>query len=227
MTCPSNSDRKIILLGAGGHASVLVALLRATAAKLIGVCDPELFAQGVTNWRGIKVLGGDDVLAYEDPVQIWLVNGIGQVISGTLRADIYYRFSQAGFVFPPLVHPAAWVAPDVQLSEGVQIMAGAVVQPGVSIGPNTILNTGCRVDHDCVVGADVHIAPGATICGGVVIGDGTFIGAGSTIVQGIKVGIGAVVAAGATLRTDLQDYEILLPPASERRLRKKREGKEN
>ena len=200
----------LVIIGAGGHAKVLHALAMAAGHSILGVCDPQLVQQGQTHWRGIPVLGGDDGLKQFDPVAVGLINGIGQLVGSQARQDVFARLRQAGFNFPALVHPAAWVAFTAWLAEGVQVMAGAVVQPDCCIGENSIINTRASVDHDCKIGANVHIAPGATLCGDVCIHDRAFIGSGSTLIQGLTVGIGAVVGAGVTLTCNLERDQILL-----------------
>lgn len=201
--------RPHILLGAGGHARVVLGLVQALGWPLLGVCDPGLAQAGVTDWQGCAVLGDDTYLDVADPAGVLLLNGVGLMPARgsdlRLRTRLHHRWGTAGFVFPACVHPTAWVAPDVVLSAGVQIMAGAVVQPGCTIGAGSIINTGATVDHDCNIGQEVHIAPGATLCGDISIGDDTFVGAGATVINGLMIGNGAVLAAGAIQITDLPD----------------------
>lgn len=194
----------VVILGAGGHAKVLLSLLQAIGADVRGVCDPGLAAQSVTMWRGIAVLGGDEALDQLDPASVGLVNGMGQVVGSLRRQGLFDALSARGFGFPALVHPAAWVDPSVVLHAGVQVMAGAVIQPDATIGANTIVNTGARIDHDCTIGEHVHIAPGAVLCGAVQVARGAFIGAGSTTIQGVSIGESCVVGAGAVLVRNLQ-----------------------
>ncbi len=189
---------RAILLGAGGHARVVLALAQGLGFDVVGVCDPLITGQ----WQGLTVLGDDNALLAQRR-DIVLLNGIGKLPGQTRRREVQDRWQGHGFAFPVLVHPAAWVAPDADLGAGVQVMAGAVVQPGCRIGAGSIVNTRAGVDHDCTLGADAHIAPGATLCGGVTVGDGAFVGAGATVVQGVTLGAGAVLAAGAVLVRDL------------------------
>ncbi|MET3454080.1 acetyltransferase [Pseudomonas kilonensis] len=206
-------SKRLVMLGAGGHAKVLLSLIQAMKLDLLGLCDPGLYAQGVSQWRGIKVLGGDEVLDEWGPASVDLVNGIGQLVGGAGRRDIFANLKLKGFHFPVLVHPAAWVDPTAHLEEGVQVMAGAIIQADVVIGSNSIINTRAVIDHDCCVGKDVHVAPGATICGSAQIHDRVFIASGATVIQGITVGEGAVVGAGAVVVRDLATRQILLGPA--------------
>jgi UDP-perosamine 4-acetyltransferase len=212
-----SSPTKLLLIGAGGHAKVLLSLLQATGRMVDGVCDPKLRDEGVAVWRGIPVLGGDEVLESLDPAEVSLVNGIGQVPRGLGRRSVQDRLASLGFGFPVLVHPAAWVDSTAKLAHGAQVMAGAVIQADAAIGENTIINTRAVVEHDCSIGPDVHVAPGGTICGGVQVGAGTFIGSGATVIQGLRIGEGCTVGAGTTVIRDIRDGSIYLGPG--RRLR--------
>lgn len=202
--------RPLIMIGAGGHAKVLHALAIGLGHNIVGVCDPQLFQEGQSHWRGMPILGGDEALAQFDPSTFGLINGIGQLVGSQARKTIYERLRQAGFIFPTLVHPAAWIASSATLAQGVQIMAGAVVQPDCCVGENSIINTHASIDHDCVIGAHVHIAPSATLCGGVRVLDGAFIATGATLIQGVTVGLEAVVGAGSILTRNLDTNQVLL-----------------
>ena len=206
----------LIMLGAGGHAKVLLSLAQAAGLNVSGVCDSELAQQGIDQWRGIKVLGGDDALEAFDPATIGLVNGVGQLVGSTGRRRVFERLIAKGFRFPVLVHPAAWVDASAVLNDGVQVMAGAVIQADATVGPNSIINTGASLDHDCLLGAHVHVAPGATLCGSVRVHDDAFIASGATVIQGLSIGEGAVVGAGAVLVRDLAARLVLLGPAARR-----------
>lgn len=206
----------LVLLGAGGHARVVLSLLLAARCEVIGVCDPQLAQAGEKTWRGLAVLGGDEHLHTVDPRTAAIAVGIGQLVGGTLRQELFERTVRAGFACPALRHPHAWVDESASLADGVQIMAGAVIQPDAHIGRNTIVNTAASVDHDCRLGAHVHVAPGATLCGDVHVGDGAFIGAGATVIQGIHIGAHAVVGAGTVVTRDLPAYGRVLGAAVRR-----------
>lgn len=201
---------EVVMLGAGGHAKVLLSLLQAIGANVRGICDPGLAAQSVTMWRGIAVLGGDEALEHLDPASVGLVNGMGQLVGASRRQGLFETLCARGFGFPALVHPAAWVDSTVMLQAGVQVMAGVVIQPDSIIGTNSIVNTGARIDHDCIIGEHVHVAPGAVLCGGVKVARGAFIGAGSTTIQGVSIGESCVVGAGAVLVRDLQAGHLVV-----------------
>jgi sugar O-acyltransferase (sialic acid O-acetyltransferase NeuD family) len=140
---------------------------------------------------------------HHEPRDVQLVNGVGSVASTSRRQNVYDRFTREGYRFAAVVHPSAIVALEMQLGDGVQILAGAVLQPGSVIGSNAVINTGAIVDHDCALGAHVHISPRAVLSGGVRVGAGAHIGTGASVIQGISIGAGSIVGAGAVVVSDV------------------------
>lgn len=198
----------VIVLGAGGHAKVLVEALLRASAVISGIVDPDPALSG-TQVLGVPVLGGDDIVAGFSPAEIQLVNGLGSIGLTTKRQKVFERFKELGYTFATVVHPSAIIASDVVLSEGAQIMAGAVIQPCCLVGVNSIINTHASVDHDCVVGAHVHVAPGVTLSGGVTVGKNSHIGTGATVIQQISIGSHSLVAAGAVVTHDVKDNSVV------------------
>jgi UDP-perosamine 4-acetyltransferase len=193
----------VILLGAGGHAKVVLDLLQALDRQVLGVCDPGLADQGIQQWRGLPVLGNDEAIEQHDPNSIALANGTGSLPGNHLRRRLHAQFTRQGYHFTTLVHPSATLGSGVELGQDVQVMAGVIVQADTRIGDDVILNTGACIDHDGVIGNHVHIAPGAVLSGDVRVADGCHIGPGAVIIQGVRLGQGAVIGAGTTVLSDL------------------------
>jgi sugar O-acyltransferase (sialic acid O-acetyltransferase NeuD family) len=198
------NQKPMIILGAGGHTKVLIDALLRQSANLLGITDPNPGKIG-ESILGVPVIGDDDKIRAYSPDSIELVNGIGIINSEKRRQQIFENFKRQGYKFASVIHDSAVLLSEVELSEGVQIMAGAVIQPGSKIGTNSIINSKACIDHDSIIGDHVHVAPGVTISGGVQIGDGTLIGAGATIIQGIIIGAYSIVAAGAVVIRDVLD----------------------
>lgn len=194
----------VIILGAGGHAKVLIDALLAASAIIAGIVDPEPTLARI-NILGVPLLGGDDVVNNYSPSEIQLVNGLGSVGLPDNRQQLFQRFKEMGYKFVTVIHPSAIISTDVVLGEGAQVMAGVVIQPGTHIGINSIVNTRASVDHDCIISDHVHVSPGVTLSGGVTVGAGSHIGTGATLIQGISVGSGCLVAAGAVVTKDIAD----------------------
>lgn len=191
-----------IIIGGGGHAKVLIHALQLRQIPILGIVDEDNTKIGTTV-MGVRVLGDDSFVKDYASEKICLVNGLGSIGSVCLRKKVYLRFKEQGYTFRSVIHPAAVVAADVILAEGVQIMAGAVIQPGCTIGCNAIINTRASIDHDCRIGDHAHIAPGCVLSGGVSIGAETHLGTGSVVIQGKTIGSGALVGAGAVVVGDV------------------------
>lgn len=200
------SGRPFLVVGAGGHAKVVITALLRAGHVVRGACDPRLAGQIVL---GLPVLGGDEIIEASDPNSVWLANGIGGE-NAAFRARIFARFLAAGFSFPAIVDPTAIIGPEVEVGPGAQIIAGAVVQACTRIGAGTVVNTGSRIDHDCRLGEGVDIGPGAILCGGVTVEDKARLGAGAVILPGRRVGASAVVAAGAVVNRDVSGGETVM-----------------
>jgi UDP-perosamine 4-acetyltransferase len=194
--------RPVIIIGAGGHARVLLDTLLSASYSVIGLTDlhPHKF-NNPHLYFNIPLLGPDEMIFHYPPDSIHLINGLGMIPGPNFhhRMQIYQQFKASGYTFPAVVHPSAVIAANVEINDGVQIMAGSVIQTGAIIGDNTIVNTRVTIDHDAVIGSHVHLAPGTTISGGAIIGSHTFVGAGSTIIQGIHIAEHSTIGAGSVV----------------------------
>ncbi len=196
--------KPVILLGAGGHAKVLLDILLEQNTEILGIAEKD----GVERPKdlfGVPIIGSDSDVERYSPSEIELVNGIGSIGSTALRKRVYEKFKALGYRFRQVIHSSAVISRRAVLGEGVQVVAGAVINIGARIGENSIVNTNASVDHDCVLGAHVHIAPGVTLSGGVTVGDGSHIGTGANVVQGVCIGKGVIVAVGAVVLNDVED----------------------
>jgi len=168
-----------------------------SAYALAGVSAPEL-VRG-SRWLGVEVLGGDEDVFCLDCEAVLLANGIGVIPGQSIRSRVHRDFVAQGYRFISLIHPSAVAATQVEMEEGVQVMAGAIIQPGCRLATGVIVNTGARIDHDCQIEEHAFIGPGATVCGDVRIESGAFIGAGAVVLPGVTVKKDAVVGAGAVV----------------------------
>ena len=137
----------ILVIGAGGHAKVVIEALRAAGFDPVGLVDPRPDALALL---GVPVLGGDDVLprlraeGIETAIVALGANRARERAGEGLRA--------LGFRLPAVVHPTAFISPSARIEEGVVVMARAVVGTLAEIGALAILNTGCIVEHDNRIG---------------------------------------------------------------------------
>jgi len=200
----------VVGFGAGGHAKVVIEILRSMREyEIVGLLDARI--DRGANVLGVEVLGDDSLMAElkERGIEHAFI-GIGTVGDAQPRRQLYEKVAGFGFQLVPAIHTAAVVSSTAQIGVGPTIMAGAIVNANAVIGDNVIVNTGAIVEHDCVIGDHTHIATGARLAGGVQVGPGSHIGIGAVVRQEIKIGEGAIVGAGAVVVRDVPDFETVI-----------------
>ena len=196
----------IIVIGAGGHAKVVIDTLRSSSSKILGFTN---LTDEIKSILGVSYLGDDNFIDKQNPKEVLLTLGVGSVKSTMLRKEIFEKWKSKGFSFAKIIHPSAILSEEVEIGEGSQVLMGVVVQVGVQIMENCILNTRCSIDHDCIIESHSHLAPGVTLSGGVKVGEGVHVGTGSTIIQEIIVGKFSTIGAGSVVIKDVLNNTIV------------------
>lgn len=190
---------RVAVLGAGGHAKVVIATLQAAGWEVAAVFD-----DAEARWGG-EVLGLPVRGPLEAARQVEVDGAVIAVGDNRARQAVAERLE---LPWVPLVHPAASVHPSVSLGQGTVVFAGAVIQPDTVVGRHGIVNTGASVDHDCRLGDFVHVAPGCRLAGKVTAGEGALLGIGSAVLPDLSVGAWAVLGAGATAVRPVPDGAV-------------------
>jgi len=187
--------KPVYVLGAGGHAKVVVSTLQAAGYRVAAVYDddPHKWGQCVLDVPIVGAIAPECVPAGQ-PVVLAIGNN-------ATRKVVAARFTNVQWI--SVQHPNADVHPSVKLGAGTVVFSGAVVQPGAVVGRHCIINTGATVDHDCVIGDYAHIAPGVHLAGEVKVGEGAFLGIGSVAIVGVVIGAWATIGAGAVVIADI------------------------
>lgn len=188
---------KLLVIGAGGHAKVVVDAALASGLEVAAVLGQPGDAAHVL---GVPVV--------HDATSVTAEAFIVAVGDNATRAAMFAEHSARGLLPATVVHPAAVVAPSASVGAGTFLAAGVVVNAEARVGVDVICNTGCTIDHDCVIGDHAHIGPGANLCGAVTIGDGTLVGVGACAMPGVTIGAWGTVGAGATVIGDLPDGSV-------------------
>jgi UDP-perosamine 4-acetyltransferase len=191
----------IVVVGGGGHAKVLISVLKKSGFCIAGYTD--------MNDRGaileVQYLGNDGILTKLAAKHggCRAIIGVGKIDASGFRLRLQEDLVKLGFSFPVVVSPQAMVNEEVSLGIGTAAFDGVVINSGAAIGKACILNSSCTIEHDCRIGDNVHIAPGVTLSGGVTIGDNCMIGVGANIIQGVTICNGCLIGAGSTVIRDI------------------------
>jgi sugar O-acyltransferase (sialic acid O-acetyltransferase NeuD family) len=186
----------VYVVGAGGHAKVIVYCLACAGRRAVGVFDddPARLGQIVA---GVPVLGTTAELGRFPRRPAIIAIGNNRVRQRLAE--------QLTLPWLTVIHPRAWVDPTASIGQGTMIVAGAVVQCDARIGHHVIVNTSATVDHDAVIQDFVHLCPGVHIPGDVTIEMGVTMGTGSQCVPGVRVGMWSTIGAGAVVVADVPE----------------------
>jgi len=196
----SLTDSRVVVIGAGGHASVAIDILRLSGFTTIGIIDDNPLLHGELV-EGVPIVGNNTSLA-----AIRAAGVTGAFIAvGNNASRIRLADHVAGFQFELVnaIHPTSVIASSVHMGNGILVAANAVVNPRARIDDLCIINTGATVDHDCIIGRGAHLAPGCHLAGSVFVGSETHIGIGASIIQNVSVGDDVMIGAGAVVLRDI------------------------
>lgn len=214
---------KIILIGASGHARVVIETVNLLADfELVGLIDD--FQPPGSKVVDAEVLGG-----MQDLPLLVATHGITHYHVSI--GDNYQRYELSHKVretVPALqsaniVHPSARISPNARLSRrgGVFVGTNCVLNSRARLHEGCLINTSAVVEHDCEMYDFASLAPSATLGGNCSIGTHTAIGIGATLCHRISVGPHSVIGAGSAVVNDLAGHVVAYGnPARPQRWRK-------
>jgi len=188
----------VSILGAGGHASVVVDALLCCGWPTLGITlrDDRVERAGMM-MLGCRI---EAPLLARLPPDCHVHAAIGD------NAARQRLLAGSGIDIDRWLvvrHPAAVLASSAHAGAGSFFAAQSVTGPNTRLGCAVIVNHGAIVDHDCQVGHFSHIAPRASLGGGAQVGDGVLVGSGAIVLPGVRIGDGAVIGAGAVVLADV------------------------
>lgn len=180
--------KKVIIIGAGGHARVVADIVLSSNDELVGYLDDQcpcmfLDQNVIGKIRDIEEFSHD----------FFFIIGIG---SNQIREKISHEYAVNWYT---AIHPSAIVSPSASIGLGTVIMPTAVVNSKAVIGNHVIINTAAVIEHDNKLEDFCHISPGVHLGGTVSIGERTHIGIGACVINNTTICDDVVIGAGATV----------------------------
>ena len=206
---PAMAALRAVIVGGGRHSACIADAVARSGYQLVG-CVDSIVPKGTPTCGGLTVIGSEELLEslHRDGVTTAFI-GVGGSTENTPRAKLYFRLREMGFHLPPLIHPAAYVAPGVTIGPGAVVLAMASIGPNCHIGANAIVNQGSVVCHDCVIEDHVHLAPGAILAGGCTIETGATVGMGATIYVAVVVGAWSLVHNSVPVMANVAPHTVV------------------
>lgn len=198
---------KIILLGCGQHANVVLYNIKAQGIYDVAcILTPETDLIG-TEYKGVKVFGTD-----EDRNKARKKYGTNKFFIGfgnmKFRKKIFDLYVSEGWEPVNIFHPNAIISNDACIGKGVLIEAGCLITPNPVIGDNVVINTGSQVNHDNIIEDHVYIASGVVLSGGVRIKTNTLLDDGVIVTLGRTVPANSIFGAGTVVTKDFEEEGI-------------------
>jgi len=184
---------ELIIIGAGGHAKVVIDMLKKNDEYSILGCIGN--GNSTKNILDIPIIGDDTLLP--DLRNRGIVFAFVAIGDNQIRKKLSLSLKQLGFKLINSISQEAYIASGVSIGEGVAIMPGAIINADTVIADNVIVNTGATIDHDCIIQSYVHIAPGCNLAGNVAVGEGAFLGIGAKVIPHVQIGAWSILGAGA------------------------------
>jgi len=191
---------EIVIVGAGGHAKVVIATIRAAGGEVVAAYDDDEGRWG-SRVLGVTIRGTASEAELSGVPAVIAIgdNRARQTVADQIPAD-----------WMTVLHPSAIVHPSASIGRGTVVFAGTVIQPEAAVGDHVIVNTAASIDHDCNIGDFVHLGPGARLCGGVTVREGALLGVGAKVAPGVSIGPWATVGAGGVCVTDVAESSTVV-----------------
>ena len=157
----------LLIIGAGSFSSEIDEL-----AHLLGYTELAFVDDNAATARCQPVVGSmSDIPALREKYDTAIV-ALG---NNENRMKFHKILKENNYTIPILIHPTAYVSPNVEIGCGCIIRTKAVVSRYVKLGESVIVNVGGMIDHDCTLGNGCHVLMGAVIRNKVTVPDKTWI----------------------------------------------------
>jgi len=197
-------EKKIIIVGAGGHAQSCIDVIESTGIYTIYglVGSPQ---ENNLNRHGYKIIGNDEDLAAIVKVVPNALISVGQIKNSIRRESLYRLAIAVGFNLPIVQSKHAYVSDKSIIGKGTILMHGVIVNANATIAENCIINSRALIEHGVQISKNTHVSTGVIINGDARIGKGTFIGSGSIIKEGVVIGENCIIPMGAKVKHNVPD----------------------
>ena len=195
-------NKKIAIIGAGGHGKVIGEIALLNNYKEIDFFDEKAdqIIEFPFNIRGKLDYLKENLKQYDN---FFVSIGDNQVRKKKIE---WLKKQRVNVV--TLIHPKSTISKFISIDIGTCVMANAVINPGTSIKEGVIVNTSSSVDHDCILNDFVHISPNCALSGNVKIGKFSHLGTGTSVHPGISIGDNVKTGVGSYIYKNLSNNTI-------------------
>lgn len=185
------NKKPIVILGKGGHAS-------------------ELWAMLYTHYGiNAKLVDKGDDFDLSTARMVFIGSGIMSIREKMMGQLFPYceEYKKCGLI---LKAPSSYVCPSVRMNIGTVINHNAVIAFGSRIAGYVLINYGATIGHDTTIDYLSVVSPNASIGGSCKVGIKTYIGAGAVIRENLTIGDRVTIGMGAIVTKDIPDDSVVI-----------------
>ena len=189
--------KKLILVGAGGHAKSVVDSINELEYELCGFIDSNKEGTHI----GLPIFGAelDDIKNYE---KFSYFVSIGDIMC---RKAWFEKIKERKLNIINIVDKTALISSTAMIGVGNFIGKYAIINADSIIGDNNIINTKSLIEHECKIANNCHISTNSVINGNVVVENNVFLGSGSVCNGQLKIGSDSIVGSGSVVIKDVPE----------------------
>ena len=195
-------NKKLAIIGAGGHGKVVGEIALLNKYKIIHFFDDEI--EKIKDFP-FTISGNLDYLVnhLKDYDSFFVAIGDNQKRYNKLE---WLKKQKKNII--NLIHPKSTISKFSSLGLGISVMANAVINPGTFIKEGVIINSSASIDHDCVIECFSHISPNCSLSGNVRVGKFTHLGTGTSVHPGINIGNNVKTAVGSKVYKNILNNKV-------------------
>ncbi|NLK22323.1 MAG: acetyltransferase [Epulopiscium sp.] len=200
--------KDIVIIGAGGLGREVAQYIKDInktnpTYRVLGFIDNDINKKGILH-SDIPVLGDFDALdlIYKTSEQLY---GFCAVANPKIKKRLVNQMKEYNIKDINIIHPSAYITPEVKIGEGVLISPYCVLTTNITIGNHVHINPQCGIGHDTTIGDYTTLYWSVNISGNVDVECEVAIGSKAFIKQGLKIGKNSIIGAGTVVIKNVKE----------------------
>ena len=194
--------KKLIMIGAGGHAESVADSIDTNRYELVGFID----SNKTGSHMGLPILGKEITAVHGYEAYAYFVS-IGDV---SYRELWFKKLQELQLTIINIIDKTAIISNSASIGIGNFIGKLAIINAGAKVGDNNVINTKALIEHECRIGSHTHLSTNSTINGDVVVEDSVFFGSTAVCNGQLKIGHHAVVGSGSVVIKDVEPWTTVV-----------------
>ena len=194
--------KRLVIVGAGGLGKEVVRYIKDInqihpTYEVLGFIDSAPEKKGI-EYFGVPVLGDFDILNSLSASNEKL-DGFCAVAKPSIKSRLVLQMKEYNIEAISIIHPTAYISPEVQIGKGVLIGPFCVLTTNITIGDYVHINPQCGIGHDTTISDFSTLYWNVNVSGNVTIEERVEIGSKAFIKQGLTIRKNSVIGAGAVV----------------------------